>query len=105
MFIGFGRIGRLVARVALQRDDVELVAVNDPFITTDYMVFIYYFILIFSAVFVSFSWLIIFFWGGLQTYMFKYDTVHGRWKHSELKVKDEKTLLFGEKAVSVFGIR
>jgi glyceraldehyde 3-phosphate dehydrogenase len=35
---GFGRIGRLVARVALQSDDVELVAVNDPFITTDYMV-------------------------------------------------------------------
>ena len=35
---GFGRIGRLVARVALQRNDVELVAVNDPFITTDYMV-------------------------------------------------------------------
>ncbi|THG08174.1 hypothetical protein TEA_006181 [Camellia sinensis var. sinensis] len=34
---GFGRIGRLVARVALQSDDVELVAVNDPFITTDYM--------------------------------------------------------------------
>lgn len=37
--LGFGRIGRLVARVALQRDDVELVAVNDPFITTDYMVY------------------------------------------------------------------
>lgn len=36
--VGFGRIGRLVARVALQRDDVELVAVNDPFITTEYMV-------------------------------------------------------------------
>lgn len=36
---GFGRIGRLVARVALQRDDVELVAVNDPFISTDYMVY------------------------------------------------------------------
>ncbi|KAL9672859.1 hypothetical protein QQ045_029112 [Rhodiola kirilowii] len=34
---GFGRIGRLVARVALQRDDIELVAVNDPFINTDYM--------------------------------------------------------------------
>lgn len=27
-----------MARVALQRDDVELVAVNNPFITTDYMV-------------------------------------------------------------------
>ncbi|KAG8383270.1 hypothetical protein BUALT_Bualt05G0167100 [Buddleja alternifolia] len=61
---GFGRIGRLVARVALQRDDVELVAVNDPFIATDYM-----------------------------TYMFKYDSVHGHWKHHEVKVKDEKTLL------------
>ncbi|KAK8587483.1 hypothetical protein V6N13_086468 [Hibiscus sabdariffa] len=73
---GFGRIGRLVARVALQRDDVELVAVNDPFITTDYM-----------------------------TYMFRYDSVHGQWKHHELKVKDSKTLLFGEKPVTVFGIK
>ncbi|KAF1864848.1 hypothetical protein Lal_00031811 [Lupinus albus] len=73
---GFGRIGRLVARVALQRDDVELVAVNDPFITTDYM-----------------------------TYMFKYDSVHGHWKHDELKVKDSKTLLFGEKSVAVYGHR
>ncbi|CAL5354171.1 unnamed protein product [Camellia sinensis] len=72
----FGRIGRLVARVALQRNDVELVAVNDPFITTDYM-----------------------------TYMFKYDSVHGHWKHSDVKVKDSKTLLFGEKPVTVFGIR
>ncbi|KAK9272428.1 hypothetical protein L1049_002801 [Liquidambar formosana] len=39
------------------------------------------------------------------TYMFKYDSVHGQWKHHELKVKDSKTLLFGEKPVSVFGIR
>ncbi|KAK4780013.1 hypothetical protein SAY87_016119 [Trapa incisa] len=73
---GFGRIGRLVARVALQRDDVELVAVNDPFVTTEYM-----------------------------TYMFKYDSVHGPWKHHEVKVKDSKTLLFGAKKVAVFGIR
>ncbi|CAL5399249.1 unnamed protein product [Camellia sinensis] len=73
---GFGRIGRLVARVALQRNDVELVAVNDPFIATDYM-----------------------------TYMFKYDSVHGHWKHSDVKVKDSKTLLFREKPVTVFGIR
>ncbi|KAG9446393.1 hypothetical protein H6P81_012521 [Aristolochia fimbriata] len=73
---GFGRIGRLVARVALQSNDVELVAVNDPFITTEYM-----------------------------QYMFKYDTVHGQWKHHELTVKDNKTILFGEKAVTVFGIR
>ncbi|KAF5741138.1 glyceraldehyde-3-phosphate dehydrogenase C [Tripterygium wilfordii] len=73
---GFGRIGRLVARVALQRNDVELVAVNDPFISTEYM-----------------------------TYMFKYDSVHGLWNKHELKVKDEKTLLFGDKPVTVFGIR
>ncbi|TQD99520.1 hypothetical protein C1H46_014856 [Malus baccata] len=73
---GFGRIGRLVARVALQRDDIELVAVNDPFINVEYM-----------------------------SYMFKYDTVHGQWKHHELKVKDDKTLLFGDKPVKVFASR
>ncbi|CAA7404870.1 unnamed protein product [Spirodela intermedia] len=60
---GFGRIGRLVARVALQSADVEF------------------------------------------TYMFKYDSVHGTWKHHELKVKDSKTLLFGEMSITVFGIR
>lgn len=38
MLPGFGRIGRLVARVALARDDIELVAINDPFITPEYMV-------------------------------------------------------------------
>nr|AHB86970.1 glyceraldehyde 3-phosphate dehydrogenase [Sedum alfredii] len=73
---GFGRIGRLVARVALQRDDIELVAVNDPFINTEYM-----------------------------TYMFKYDSTHGQWKHHEVKVKDANTLLFAEKPVTVFGFR
>ncbi|KAI7739937.1 hypothetical protein M8C21_029339 [Ambrosia artemisiifolia] len=41
----------------------------------------------------------------LQTYMFKYDSVHGAWKHHELKVKNEKTLLFGEKPLAVFGSR
>ncbi|XP_028052134.1 glyceraldehyde-3-phosphate dehydrogenase, cytosolic-like isoform X3 [Camellia sinensis] len=74
--LGFRRIGRLVARVALQSDNVELVAVNDLFITTDYM-----------------------------TYMFKYDSVHNQWKKNELKVKDSKTLLFGDKPVAVFGSR
>ncbi|KAG6793389.1 hypothetical protein POTOM_002597 [Populus tomentosa] len=39
------------------------------------------------------------------TYMFKYDTVHGQWKHGDIKVKDEKTLLFGDKPVAVFGVR
>ncbi|CAL5444488.1 unnamed protein product [Camellia sinensis] len=41
----------------------------------------------------------------ITCYMFKYDSVHGQWKHHELKVKHSKTLLFGEKAVAVFGLR
>ncbi|KAE8781360.1 DNA-directed RNA polymerase III subunit 1-like [Hordeum vulgare] len=35
---GFGRIGRLVLRIAIDRDDIEVVAVNDPFIDAKYMV-------------------------------------------------------------------
>ncbi|KVI05748.1 hypothetical protein Ccrd_015939 [Cynara cardunculus var. scolymus] len=95
---GFGRIGRLVARVALQRDDVELVAVNDPFISTDYMV------LSSVCVFVLITMQVLMFTSD-STYMFKYDSVHGQWKHNELKIKDEKTLLFGEAPVAVFGFR
>ena len=37
--------------------------------------------------------------------MFKYDSVHGQWKKHELKVKDSKTLLFGDRPVSVFGMK
>merc|ERR1712227_293999 len=38
---GFGRIGRLVTRVAMGREDVNVVAINDPFIDLDYMVYMY----------------------------------------------------------------
>ncbi|CDF87455.1 BN860_06766g1_1 [Zygosaccharomyces bailii CLIB 213] len=48
---GFGRIGRLVVRIASQRKDVNVVAINDPFIATDY-----------------------------AAYMFKYDSTHGRYE-------------------------
>ena len=37
-FTGFGRIGRLVLRIASSRDDIDVVAVNDPFIDAKYMV-------------------------------------------------------------------
>ena len=47
---GFGRIGRLAARVLLQRDDIDLVAINAPDKTPDMVV-----------------------------YAFTHDTVHGRW--------------------------
>ncbi|KAL0443130.1 UNVERIFIED_CONTAM: Glyceraldehyde-3-phosphate dehydrogenase GAPCP2, chloroplastic [Sesamum latifolium] len=48
---GFGRIGRLVLRIATFRNDIEVVAVNDPFIDAKYM-----------------------------AYMFKYDSTHGPYK-------------------------
>ncbi|KAM9048969.1 glyceraldehyde-3-phosphate dehydrogenase, testis-specific isoform 3-T3 [Megaptera novaeangliae] len=50
--IRFGRIGRLVLRTCLEKG-VKVVAVNDPFIDPEYMV-----------------------------YMFKYDSTHGRYKGS-----------------------
>jgi len=37
--------------------------------------------------------------------MFKYDSVHGHWKHHDVTVKDSNTLLFGDKPVTVFGHR
>nr|BAN39674.1 glyceraldehyde-3-phosphate dehydrogenase, putative [Entamoeba histolytica] len=37
---GFGRIGRLVARVVLERKDFGLVAINDPFMDPKYMVYL-----------------------------------------------------------------
>ena len=46
---GFGRIGRLVCRAALQHPDATVVAVNDPFLTVEY-----------------------------AAYQFKYDSVHGQ---------------------------
>ncbi|MBQ8430464.1 MAG: type I glyceraldehyde-3-phosphate dehydrogenase, partial [Clostridia bacterium] len=46
---GFGRIGRLVLRASLERKDLEVVAVNDPFIDAEY-----------------------------ASYLFKHDTVHGK---------------------------
>ncbi|MDR1170933.1 MAG: type I glyceraldehyde-3-phosphate dehydrogenase [Bacteroidales bacterium] len=47
---GFGRIGRLVFRAAMQRDDIQVVGIND-LIDVDYM-----------------------------AYMLRYDTVHGQFK-------------------------
>ena len=46
---GFGRIGRLVFRAGIGRDDIEFVGINDPFMTPDYM-----------------------------AYMLRYDTMHGQ---------------------------
>ena len=36
---GFGRIGKLAFQAALKNEEVEVVAVNDPFIAADYMAY------------------------------------------------------------------
>jgi len=34
----FGRIGRIVLRNAIEHGDIDVVAINDPFIDSDYLV-------------------------------------------------------------------
>jgi len=63
---GFGRIGRLVLRAAIA-GGVDVVAVNDPFIGIDYMV-----------------------------YMFQYDSTHGKYK-GEVKQEGEYLVVDGRK--------
>lgn len=71
---GFGRIGRMVLRAAMTRDDIEVVAVNDPFIDPDYMV-----------------------------YQLKYDSVHGRFNGDVstdgkvLKINGKDIAIFSER--------
>ncbi len=63
---GFGRIGRLVFRAAINNPNVEIVGINDPFIDPEYMV-----------------------------YMVKYDTIHGRFKGT-IEAKDGKLVVNGK---------
>lgn len=63
---GFGRIGRLAFRAALDKPEIEIVGINDPFIDPNYMV-----------------------------YMLKYDTVHGRFG-GEVSEKDGKLVVNGK---------
>jgi len=71
---GFGRIGRLVARVAAAHPEIQIVGVNDPFLDADYM-----------------------------RYLFIHDSIHGQWTgpagiengdlvlgHSKAKVYSER---------------
>jgi lactate dehydrogenase-like 2-hydroxyacid dehydrogenase len=39
---GFGRIGRLVLRAARLKEQINIVAINDPFIPVDYMKYMFY---------------------------------------------------------------
>jgi len=69
---GFGRIGRLVFRAALSHPTVSIVAVNDPFMDVEYMV-----------------------------YMFKYDSTHGQYKGT-VSHKDGKLIVDGKEVAVYF---
>jgi len=62
---GFGRIGRLVLRAALQHKDVSVVAIDEPFMDAKYMV-----------------------------YMFTYDSVHRRFE-GDVKSEGDKLIING----------
>ena len=63
---GFGRIGNLAFQAALNREGVDVVAINDPFIKADYM-----------------------------AYMVKYDTVHGKF-NGTVSAEDGKLIINGK---------
>jgi len=63
---GFGRIGNLAFQAALKKEEVEIVAINDPFVEADYM-----------------------------AYMTKYDTVHGKFD-GEVSAKDGVLVVNGK---------
>ena len=63
---GFGRIGNLAFQAALKNSEVEVVAINDPFIAADYM-----------------------------AYMVKYDSAHGRFD-GEVKSDEGKLIVNGK---------
>lgn len=71
---GFGRIGRIVFRNAVEHPNVEIVAVNDPFIAPEYAV-----------------------------YMLKYDSTHGPFKGTvsveggDLIVNDKRVKFYAER--------
>ena len=71
---GFGRIGRLVFRAGLSNPNYEFVAVNDPFMSPDYL-----------------------------AYMLRYDTIHGKFcgdiscDDKSITVNGKKILFFAEK--------
>ena len=63
---GFGRIGKLTLQAALAKEEVEVVAINDPFIDAEYMV-----------------------------YMVKFDSIHGRFK-GDIRAEEGKIVVNGK---------
>jgi len=63
---GFGRIGKLTFQAAIQKEEVEVVSINDPFVAADYM-----------------------------AYMLKYDTIHGKFE-GDVKAEEGKLIINGK---------
>lgn len=64
---GFGRIGSLAFSASFDKEDIDVIAINDPFISADYMV-----------------------------YMIKHDTIHGPFK-GEVKEEDGDLVINGHR--------
>ena len=63
---GFGRIGRLVFRAAMENKKVQVVGINDPFMTLDYV-----------------------------AYMLRYDSIHGKFQ-GDISFTDDKLVVDGQ---------
>lgn len=70
---GFGRIGRLVLRVASSRDDIEVVGINDPFLDVEY-----------------------------AKYLFEYDSIHGKFEGKLAVNAENKTLKVNNKTIKFY---
>jgi len=73
---GFGRIGRIVARIMFTRQDVELVALNDPFLDPENC-----------------------------SYLFRHDSVHGKFKGDLKHTKEPAALIINGQHVAVYAER
>lgn len=71
---GFGRIGRLITRISQDFDNIEVVGINDPFLSADY-----------------------------AKYLLERDSMHGNFKGT-VSLKGEDTLVINGKPVKFFAV-
>jgi glyceraldehyde 3-phosphate dehydrogenase len=85
---GFGRIGRIVFRNAVEHDDINIVAVNDPFIEVHYAVSTPLPAANFQSIETDVS--------SPQAYMLKYDSTHGQFKGT-IEIEEDGLVVNGKK--------
>jgi len=72
---GFGRIGRLVFRASLEVPEVQVVAINDPFMDTEYL-----------------------------AYLLRYDSTHGQFE-GEIKVESKDKVIVNGHPVTFYAVK